>query len=128
MEETTSAFLMDLRYRFCSRKRDPLQGSRGVTNTLSPVLVIHVIWPVIHVTWLPSCRAWFSARSLGRGPGYVRTHLKHKQCLQPISFKNMRPQLMCSRHNMGCINYIWQLVFAIINNNWLTWYVMFDVC
>jgi len=35
MEETTSVFWVDLEDRLCSRKRVPLQGLRGVTDTLS---------------------------------------------------------------------------------------------
>jgi len=56
-------------------------SSNNLGSRLTPVigvvlLVIHVTWPVIYVTWLPYGRALFSARSLGRGPEYVRNPLK----------------------------------------------------
>jgi len=35
MKETSPVFWMDLEYRLRSRKRVPLQGSRGVTGTPS---------------------------------------------------------------------------------------------
>ena len=65
MEETASVFWVDLGFRLRSRKRVPLQGSRGVTGTPSCLFLFTC-------SWLPSGRSWFSARSLGRGPGYVR--------------------------------------------------------
>ena len=65
MEETASVFWVDLGFRLRSRKRVPLQGSCGVTGTLSCLFLFTC-------SWLPSGRSWFSARSLGRGPGYVR--------------------------------------------------------
>jgi len=68
--ETASVFWVDLGYRLRSRKRVPLEGSRGMTDTL----VLFMFF--LHVTWLPHGRAWFSARSLGRGPGYARDPLK----------------------------------------------------
>jgi len=80
MEETASVFWVDLGYRLRSRKRVPLQGSYGVTGTPS------CSYSCYTCSWLPSGRAWFSARSLGRGPGMYGTHLKYGQCLQLISF------------------------------------------
>jgi len=43
MEETTSVFWVNLGFRLRSRKRLPLQGSRGVTDTRHLLPVIHVI-------------------------------------------------------------------------------------
>jgi len=69
MEETASVFWMDLGYRLRSRKRVPLQGSRGVTDTPSCFCSCYTCYTC---SWLLSSKSWFSTRSLGRGPGYVR--------------------------------------------------------
>jgi len=66
MEETASVFWVDIGYRLRSRKRVLVKGSRGVTGTPS------CSYSYYTCSWLPSGRAWFSVRSLGRGPGYVR--------------------------------------------------------
>jgi len=68
MEETTSVFWVNLGYRLRSRKRVPLQGSRGVTDTLSCSCSYYTCYTC---PWLPSGRAWFSTRNLDRDPGYV---------------------------------------------------------
>jgi len=70
MEEIASVFWADLGYELCSRKRVPLQCSRGVTDTLIMFLFL------LHVTWLPCGRSWFSVRSLGRGPEYAQDPFK----------------------------------------------------
>ena len=101
MEETTSVFWVDLGYRLRSRKKVPLQGSRGVTGTRPvPVLV-----PVMHVIHVPGL-LYMLPNYLAIGPGSVPgvwavipgmygTHLKHRQHLQPISFIDLESQLTC---------------------------------
>ena len=82
-----------LGYRLRSRKRVLLQGSRGLTSTPSrPFPIIHVIHvPELLYMFLTALRrSWFSARGLGRGPEMHGTHLKHRQCLQPINFNNLK--------------------------------------
>ena len=87
VEETASVFWVDLGFRLRSRKRVPLQGSRGVTGTPScscytcytcTCSCLHV--PVVGPGSAPG--VWAVV------PGMHRTHLKHGQCLQPISFNN----------------------------------------
>jgi len=69
MEEISSVFWLDLGYRLRSRKRVPLQGCRGVPDTPSYSCSCYTCYTC---SWLPCDRSWFSAKSLGRGPGYVR--------------------------------------------------------
>jgi len=69
MEETASILWVDLGYRLRSRNRVPLQGTRGVTGTPSCSCSCCTCYTC---SCLPSGSAWFSARSLGRGPGYVQ--------------------------------------------------------
>jgi len=53
MEETTSVFWVDLRFRLRSQKRVSLQGSRWVTDTLSCSCSCYTCyictWPITHV-------------------------------------------------------------------------------
>jgi len=90
MEETSSVFLVDLGYRLRSRNKVPPQGSRWVTDTPSCSCSCYACYTC---SWLPYSWAWFSTRSLGHGPEYVRAHLKYGQCLQSISFNNLGPRL-----------------------------------
>jgi len=77
MEETTSVFWVDLGYRLHSRKRVPLQGSRGVTDT--PVLfllyMLYMLPDYLAVGPGSAPRVWVVV------PGMHETHLKHRQCL-----------------------------------------------
>ena len=82
MEETASVFWVDLGFRLCSRKKVPLQGSRGVTGT-RPVLVL-----VIHVPDYLTVGPGSVPGVWAVVPGMHGTHLKHRQCLQLISFNN----------------------------------------
>ena len=50
MEETASVFWVDLGYRLCSRLRVPLQGSRGMTDIPSVLLLFHYLHSEITVT------------------------------------------------------------------------------
>ena len=51
------------------------------------------------------------------------THLKHGQCLQPISFNNIGPRLAHIVAYLGCVYYMWQFVFADIINNKIKSYI-----
>ena len=82
IKETVLVFWVDLGYRLRSRNTVPLQGSEGwLTSHLFTVPQCDCEFTVpqwccvycyCYCYWLPSGRAWFSARHLGRGPGYVR--------------------------------------------------------
>ena len=85
VEETTSVFWMDLRYRLRNRLTVPLQGSGGWLTShlfIVPQYYCKFIVPqwyceYCYCYWLPEGRAWFSARHLGRDSGYIGTYLKH---------------------------------------------------
>jgi len=68
MEETASVFWVDLRYRLRNWDRVSLQGFTagfpGMTDL--PYCYCYI------VTIVPGDTAWFSARSLGHGLGYIR--------------------------------------------------------
>jgi len=81
MEGTAYVFWVDLGFRLRSRKRVPLQGSRGVTDTPScscyscytcTCSCYTCTCSCYTCSWLPYGRSWFSTRGLGRGPGYAR--------------------------------------------------------
>jgi len=75
MEETASAFWVDLGYRLRSRDTIPLQGSEGwlASHIVHIVIVIDtLLLSHCYCYWLPSGRTWFSARWLGRSSEYVR--------------------------------------------------------
>jgi len=97
MEETSSVFWVDLGFRLHSRKRVPLQGSRGVTGTPSCSCSCYTcytcIWPVIHVSDYLAVGPGSAPGVWAVVPGMHGTHLKHRQCLQPISFNNWGPRL-----------------------------------
>jgi len=85
-----SVFWVDLKYRLHSRKRVPLQGSREVTDT--PVLFLFLFL----LYMLPDYIAAGPSLALGVWAvvsGMHGTHLKHRQCLQPISFNNLESRL-----------------------------------
>ena len=90
MEETASVFWVDLGFRLRSRTRVPLQGSCGVTGTpsCSCIHVIHAPVPFIHVSDYVAVRPGSAPGVWVVVPGMHGTHLKHGQCLQPISFNN----------------------------------------
>ena len=93
MKETTSVFWVDLGYRLRRRKRVPLQGSRGVTDTLVLFLFLFLIYILC---MLPDYLVVGPGSAPGVWavvPGMHETHIKHKQCLQPISFNNLGSQL-----------------------------------
>ena len=96
-----SVFLVDLGYRLHSRNRVPLQGFRGVTGTPSCFI------PVIHVLDYLAVGPGSAPGVWAVVPGMYGTHLKHGQCLQPISFNNLRAAIgMCGRRSMGCVYYM----------------------
>ena len=74
MEETTSVFWVNLGYKLRSRLRVPLQDSWGMTDILSVYcfIVFTVSTVTVTVTVLAGGIAWFNARHLGCGLGYVR--------------------------------------------------------
>jgi len=94
-------FWVDLGYRLRSRKRVPLQGSRGVTDTpsysCSSLYMLHMLHVLLHM--LPDYLA-VGPDSVPRiwavVPSMYGTHLKHRQYLQPISFNNIGPRLTCA--------------------------------
>ena len=84
MEEIPSIFWVDLRYRLRSRKRVTLQGSHGVTDTLVLFLFLLYMLPGYLVVAPDSVPGVWAVV-----PGMHGTHLKHGQCIQPISFNNI---------------------------------------
>jgi len=74
MEEIASVFWVDLWFRLRSRKR---VHCRVPVGWLAPILFLFLLYMFyMYLTcytcsWLPCVRGWFSARSLGRGPGYA---------------------------------------------------------
>ena len=92
MEETASVFWVDLGYRLRSRKRVPLQGSRGVTGTPSCFISVIHVPDYLAVGPGSASGVWAVVPGMhGTRPGYAGTHLKYKQYLQPISFNNTGP-------------------------------------
>jgi len=75
IEETTSVFWVDLGYRLRSRKGVPLQGSRGVTDTLVLFLFLFLLYMLPdYLTVAPDLTQGVWAVV----PGMHRTHLKHR--------------------------------------------------
>ena len=79
MEETASVFWVDLGYKLRSRLKVPLQGSSGMTDIPSVLLLFHCFHSEITVTVTEylAIRPGSVLGNLGRGPGMYRTHLKH---------------------------------------------------
>jgi len=78
MEETTSVFWVDLGYRLRSRKRVPLQGSRGVTDTLVSFMFLFLLYMLY---MLPDYLAVGPGSTSGVWivvPSMHGTHLKHR--------------------------------------------------
>ena len=89
--EETSIFWVDLVYKLRGRKRVQLQSSRGVIDTLVLFLfllyMLYMLPDYLAVGPGSAPRVW----AVVRDPGMHATHLKHRQCLQPISFNNIGP-------------------------------------
>jgi len=102
MEETASIFWVNLGYRLHSPLRDLLQGSWGMTDIPSVLLLFHCFHSEITITVTEYLVVWFGSASgnWGHAPEYIRDHLKHGQCLQPISFNNLGPWLI---HVVGVV-------------------------
>ena len=89
MEETVSIFWVDLGYRLRSRDTVPLQGLRGWLTSR----IVHIIIVIIIVIDYLAVEPGSAPSDWVMVPGMYGTHLKHGQCLQPISFQNLRPWL-----------------------------------
>ena len=79
IEETTSVFLVDLgtscaaEIRFhCRVLGDDWHPICLLFHSVTVSIVSQRYCEYCYCYWLPSGSAWFSARHLGRGPGYVR--------------------------------------------------------
>jgi len=80
MEETTSVFWVDLRYKFRSRLTVSLQDFGGwltshlfiIPQCYCKFIVPQWYYEYCYCYWLPGGNAWFSASHLGHGLGYVR--------------------------------------------------------
>jgi len=101
MEETASVFWVDLGYRLRSRMRVPLQDFRKQFTS-------HTVYCYI-VTVIHGATAWFSARSLGRGPGYARYPPKTWIMSPFVNFNNLGPRLTC------VVGVIWNVFTACSN-------------
>ena len=104
LEETMSVFWVDLGYRSRSRKRVPLQGSRGVTDTQFCSYSFYMLPDYLAVGPDSAPGVWAVV------PGMYGAHLKYGQCLQPISFNNLGPRLT------RVIGVVWDA--SIIGGNW----------
>ena len=89
IDETASVFWVDLRYRLCSRKRVPQQGSRGVTDT--PILFLFLLYMLYMLPEYLAVRPGSASGVWVVVPSMHGTHLKYRQCLQSISFNNLGP-------------------------------------
>jgi len=86
MEETTSVFWVDLGYRLRSRKKVPLQGSRGVTDTPLLFLFLFLIYMLYMLPDYLAIGPGSAPEVWVMVPGMHGTHLKYRQCLQLIRF------------------------------------------
>ena len=79
MEETASVFWVDLGYSLRSRLRVPLQGSWGMTDIPSVMLLFHCFHSEITVTFIEYLEVRPGQRQETEAvvPGMYGTHLKH---------------------------------------------------
>jgi len=119
--EETSVFWVILGYRLRSRLTVPLQGPGGrltshlfiISQCYCDFIVPQWYCEYCYCYWLPGGRACSASSIWAVVPGMYGTHLKHRQCLQTISFNKFRTSIdTCDRRSMRCVYYRWQLVLA----------------